>query len=194
MRGLVDSPGAVKMGDEYWTHRVLPTDRVPSPPRVSKGRSSLRWWSLSEKSVLLGSVSRDGVRSVDLPRESSRHRSLPAFGQWQTLPQGVPRQGGTLDVGRCERITRLAHLRRLCAGLDRPRSPALCERSPRYRFGPELVCVGLHDHRPVPVLVSMGEIPKVQSSGQDAHLVRPAWQYPHVYPHYRRQSARREDS
>jgi hypothetical protein len=66
------------MWDEYWTHCVLPTDRVPSPPRISKVRSPLRWWSLSEKSVLLGSVSRDGVRSVDLPRESSRHRSLPA--------------------------------------------------------------------------------------------------------------------
>src|SRR5271156_1138377 len=102
MRGLADSLGTVTMWDEYWTHRVLPTDRVPSPPRVSKVRSPLRWRSLSEKSVLLGSVSGGGVRSVNLPRQSSRHRSLPALCQWQTLPHGVPRQGGTLDVGRCE--------------------------------------------------------------------------------------------
>src|SRR5260370_4745816 len=119
------------MWDEYWTHCVLPTDRVPSPPRISKVRSPLRWWSLSEKSVLLGSVSRDGVRSVALPRESSRHRSLPAFCQWQTLPHGGPRLRGTLDVVRSERITRLAYPRRFCLGLARRRSPALCARSDR---------------------------------------------------------------
>ena len=31
----------------------------------------------------------------------------------------VPRQGGTFHVGGCERITRLANLRRFCAGFDR---------------------------------------------------------------------------
>src|SRR6266436_9348218 len=107
---LAGSCGAATMLDEFWAHRILSTDRVPSPPRVPEVRSPLQRWSLSEKSVLLGSVSRDGVRAVDVPRESPRHRSVPSVGRRQALPHGIPRQGGTFDVGRCQRITRLARI------------------------------------------------------------------------------------
>ena len=144
------SYGTVTMRDEHWAHGFLSTGRVPSPPTVPEVRRPIRWWSLSEKFVLLGSVSGDGICSVDLPRESSRHRSLPRFHRRQALPHGIPR----LDVGRCERSSRLANLRRLCASFDRDRSPALCARSDRRRSGSESICVGLHDHRLVPSLVS----------------------------------------
>ena len=73
---MAASYGTVTMRDEHWAHRLLSTDRVPSPPRVPEVRSPIWRWSLSEEFVLLGSVSRDGIRSVDLPRESSRHRSV----------------------------------------------------------------------------------------------------------------------
>src|SRR5258707_10281563 len=72
--------------------------------------------------------------------------------------------------------------------------PLYVARSDRRRSGPELICVGLHDHRPVPIFISVGEVSQTQSSRQDAHLAGPARQYPHVYPHYRRQSARRKHS
>src|SRR5271167_141543 len=55
---------------------------------------------------------------------------------------------------------------------NRHRSPALCGRSDRYRSGPELVCIGLHDHRLVPVLVSVGEIPQAQGRSQGAFCQR----------------------
>ena len=70
--------------------------------------------------------------------------------------------------------------------------PSLCARSDRRRFGSESICVGLHHHRPVPILVSVGEVSQTQSRCQDAYVVGPARQYPHVYQHYRGQSARRE--
>ena len=35
----------------------------------------------------------------------------------------------------------------------------------------------------VPSFISMGEVSQTQSCRQDAHLVGPAWQYPHIYPH-----------
>src|SRR5712691_1192827 len=97
----------------------------------------------------------------------------------------IPRQGSALDVGRCERSSRLANLRRLCAGFDRHGSAALRARSDRRRSGSDSICVGLHDHRLVPRFISVGEVSQTQSRRQDAHLVGPAWQYPHVYPHYR---------
>jgi Domain of unknown function (DUF4372) len=52
--------------------------------------------------------------------------------------------------------------------------------------------VGLYDHRPVPIFISVGEVSQTQSSRKDAHLVGPTRQYPHVYPYYRWQSTRRE--
>src|SRR5215471_12460145 len=40
----------------------------------------------------------------------------------------------------------------------------------------------------------MGEVPPTQSRGEGSHAAGSARQHPRVYPHYRRQSARREDS
>src|SRR5438445_13009703 len=90
------------MRDEHWAHRLLSVGRVPSPPTIPEVRRPIWRWSLSEKFVLLGSVSGDGIRSVDLPRESSRHLSLPRFHRQQALPHGIQRQGSALDVARCE--------------------------------------------------------------------------------------------
>jgi Transposase DDE domain len=76
---LAGSCGAATMLDEFWVHRILPTDRVPSPPRVSEVRNPLQWWSLSQESVLLGSVSRDGVRTVKMHTLLDLHGNIPTF-------------------------------------------------------------------------------------------------------------------
>jgi hypothetical protein len=38
------------------------------------------------------------------------------------------------------------------------RSSALCPRSDRCRFGPELICVGLHEHPTMPIFIPVGQI------------------------------------
>jgi hypothetical protein len=43
--------------------------------------------------------------------------------------------------------------------------------------------------RPLLILVLLGPVPQSQGRDQTAYPVGPAWQYPHVYPHYRWQSA-----
>ena len=70
--------------------------------------------------------------------------------------------------------------------------PTVCPRSDGRRSGAEPVCSGFDHHRSVPVAVSVGEVPPAQSRRQDAHAAGPARQHSHVYPHYRRQGARRE--
>jgi nucleoside-diphosphate-sugar epimerase len=42
------------------------------------------------KLILPGSVSRDGLRATDLPRESQGYRDLPRIGRQQTLSHGFP--------------------------------------------------------------------------------------------------------
>src|ERR1022692_5240572 len=56
----------------------------------------------------------------------------------------------------------------------------------------EPVCFGLDHHRPVPGTFSVGEIPEAQGRREDAHPAGPARQYPHLYSHFRRKTARRE--
>src|SRR5664280_324818 len=83
----------------------------------------------AEGFLLLGSVFGNGVRAVDLPRQSARYRSLPAFDAGQALPHGISRQGGALYPGRCQRIARLANLCGLCPGVDRRCATVVCPRS-----------------------------------------------------------------
>ena len=47
----------------------------------------------------------------------------------------------------------------------------------------------LDNNRPLPVAVSVGEIPQAKGRREDAHAAGSARQYSHVHPHYWRQSA-----
>src|SRR5208337_2743981 len=102
----------ITMRDELWTHGFLATHRVSSPPGFSEVRGPLRRRRLREEVFLLGSVSVHGLCPVDVPREPAGHRGLPWVGRGQAVPHGNSWPGGALDTGRCQRITRLAHLRR----------------------------------------------------------------------------------
>ena len=180
------------MVDECRPHRFRATDRVPAQQRIPEVRCSL-WRGLSfQRLLLLGPVTGDVFRSVDLSRKSARHRGVPSIHEWEALPHGLTWQGGALHPGRRQRGARLAHLCRLRPGSDRDRATASRPRSNRCRPRTESLCPGFHDHRSVPVTVPVGQIPEAQGRRQDAHVAGPAWQYSHVYQHYQRQSARRQ--
>ena len=180
------------MVHEFWPHRVLTVDQLPSGSRVPSLCQPVPGRSPSAGVLVFGSVSDDGLRSADLPRELAGHRSVPSFAARQILPHGIPQPRGTLDAGRRQRVARLAHLRGLCRGIDRHRAAVICPRPDRRRFGSQSVRAGLDHHRPLPLAGSVGAVPPTQSRCQDAHAAGPARQHPHVYPHYRRQSARRQ--
>src|SRR5271166_2000876 len=93
--------GAVTMPNERWAHCLFPTDRVPSSSRVPAVHRPLLWSSLPEEAVVLGSISRHGLRPVDLPREPTRHRGVPALHRREALSHGIPQPCGTLDAGGC---------------------------------------------------------------------------------------------
>ena len=172
------------MRHELWPHRVCTADRASAPQGVSQVRGPLSWKPLREKLLLLGSVSGHGLRPAHLSRKPTRHRDLPGGGGRQAVPHGLPQPGGTLDAGRCQRIARLAHLRRLCADSDCDCAPALCSRCHGRRFGRELVCLGFDDHRFVLGAVSVGPIPAAQGGGQNAHAAGSARQYSGLRSHH----------
>src|SRR6516162_6279519 len=100
------------MVDESWPNRLFATARAPTAQGVSEVRHPIRWRFSLERVLLLGSVSGNGIRSVDLSRESTRHRGVPTLDRMQSLSHGIPWQCGPFDAGRRQREARLAHLRR----------------------------------------------------------------------------------
>src|ERR1700741_3148651 len=55
----------------------------------------------------------------------ARYRSVPGSSSRQALPHGHRRGGLSLDIGRCQRIARLADLLRVGSTADHPSSRAL---------------------------------------------------------------------
>ena len=68
--------------------------------------------------------------------------------------------------------------------------PLYSEDPPRRRLEEQPLRTGLHDHRPLSVVVPVGQVPPAQGCHQNAHAAGSARQHPHIYQHYRRQSAR----
>jgi len=94
--------------------------RSPVPGRVS-----------DSELLVFRSIPLHGLRSTDLSGESSRYRDMPSGHAVQALSRRVPRQSVSKHVGRCQRKTGLAYLRRLRSCVDRNGQKAVCKRGLR---------------------------------------------------------------
>src|SRR5450759_1479271 len=92
------------MAHESGPHRLLAIDQLSSRPGVPSLCCALSGRPAGARPHLLGSVSGDGLRSVDLSGESARHRSLFGFVAGQALSPGIQWNGGALEAGGRERI------------------------------------------------------------------------------------------
>src|SRR5438445_2262277 len=106
------------MAHESGPYGFLAVDQLSSRPGVPALRRALSGRPAAARAQLLGSVSGDGLRPVDLSRESARHRSLFGFVAGQAVSLRIPWQGGALDPGRRQRIAMLAYLRPLCLAAE----------------------------------------------------------------------------
>src|SRR3989338_374199 len=167
---------------------ALAADHFPQMCRSLQRRAQGQSLHLSR------SVSLYGVRATDLSRESARHRSLSAQSVRQALPHGLSQYGVAQYVGQCECGSRLAHLCRLRTKPDWNSTPALRGRTVWRRSLGDGLRTGCNHHRSVSVGISVGSVSFDQSGDQAAYAARPAWQYPQLHPHQRRQAARREYS
>ena len=154
----------------------------------------LRWRRPGPNALLCRAIPRDGVRATDLSREPARYRGLPIGARVETLSHRFSRAGPTINSGRRQRDARLAHLRGIRSPSDCPSEEALCQRKPGRGAGQHGPCSGFHDHRSVPVAISMGALSLHQGGGEDAHVARSARQHPELRPHLERQAARRSCS
>jgi len=108
------------------------------------------WRQLQGQSVfVLGSVFMHGFCATNLSRESARHRRLSSRALRSTLPSGLPQPCLSQYIGRCQRSTRLAHLRRSSGAPDQKGKttlfwPAIGCGTPTKRL-----CTRFHNDRPL---------------------------------------------
>src|SRR6266851_4616892 len=122
-----------RRADEFWQIDLCTTDGLSSFQEFSTLCQTLPGRLQTQDIFLLGSVSLHELRAANLSRKSARYRSLPARATHQALPSRHSRPSLAQYLGPCELGTRLAHLRRLRAGVDYPRSSALRKRQLRSR-------------------------------------------------------------
>src|SRR4249920_258477 len=170
------------------SHAAFAADHV-SPLRRALWRSAQ-----GQELFLSRPIPLHGVRSTDLSRQFARHRSVPARTSGQAVPHGHQEPGFAQHSGRCQRESRLAHLRRLCPVAHCHRPSPLCRRALWRRPQRYGLCSGCQHHRPVPVGISLGSVSLDQGGHQVAHALGPARQHPFVHPHQRWQTARRQRS
>src|SRR5271169_4222804 len=117
---------------------------------------------------------------------------MPSVPAAQTLSHGHEKHRSTVDTGRSQRTARLAHICRLCILLNPDRQKTLRRRTLRSRFETDGLCTGCYDNRPLSVSVPMGEFPPEQKCNKAPYASGFARQHSNVYPHLRRQVARRQ--
>jgi len=157
------------MVHERRPHHFRATDRIPAAQRISKVCRPLLWRREPSRIYLLGPISGHDLRPVDLSRKSARHRGQPRRHTGKALPYGLSRSRAQIHSGRRQRHARLAHLRRLCASVDRTSTAALRHRTDGHRTRSKPLRAGLIDHRLMPELVSVGAFSPPQSRRQNAH-------------------------
>src|ERR1700730_1622377 len=183
-----------ELADEFWQIDLRTTDGLSSFIRVSPMRRTLPGQLQTPELLLLGPVSLHGLRAVNLSRKPARHRSLSARESNQALSSGHPWSRLAEHAGKRKLGTRLADLRRLRSLANQPSASTI----PRRRFQPGIAAnslrVGCHDHRSVPVAVSLGLLSQTQRGRQTAHSARPAWQYSYGNHYYSRPDSRGQHS
>src|SRR5208283_11753 len=178
----------------YWQDPVCTDNGFSSMDHVLSHSRALQRRLSRSHIALCRAISNNGLCSTDLSRKPSGYRGMPVVSNIQALPYGNQRTNFSLYSGRCQRIPRLAHLRRFRPAVDLSGKKAVCQRDSRSRPVRYCLCVGLHHYRPLPVDVPLGSISSFQSCGKSSYSTGPQRSYSKLRAYLRWKTARREYS
>src|SRR4030043_1470659 len=150
---ITDRKGVTKA---FRTNHFFSVNELSSETRIQQLCSPVSRRAPHSKFFVFRSIPLHGLRSTDLSGESSRYRNMSAGHAAQALACRVSRTSFPKHVGRCERKTGLAYLRRLCSCVDRNSQRVVCKRGLRTTNHPSCLRSGFHHNRPVSVAFSVG--------------------------------------
>ena len=134
---------------------------------------------------MLGSVPVYGLCTTHVSGESSRYPGMASCVTAKALSYGLPRQGLSEHFSACQSGTRLANICRFCSCSHKPGKKPLYRRSLWRTIETSCICARFHNNRSLPIVVSMGKIPKEKGSDKTSYSFRLARQYTstcHSYP------------
>src|SRR4030042_1605854 len=173
------------------TNYFLPVDELSSRTGIQQMRSSLSRRIPHSNLFLFRSIPLHGLRSTDLSGESSRHRNMPAGHAAQALSRRDQGQSFSKYLGRCQRKTGLAHLRRLCSCVDWNGQRVVCGRGLRAANHRGCLRSGFHHDRPVSLAFPVGLFSATQRRHQTPYRDGSARLYSLRDPHHSWESSRR---
>src|SRR5215813_11719262 len=151
------------------TNCICSTHQLPLSQRIQSLRRTLPRQQGCAFILLLGSVTDNGVCPTDLSREPTRHRSLPSCTRQQALPQRPLWSSQALDIGRCQRESRLENLCRFRSEPDSNGATTLCRLGTGSRSRRDFVRIGFNNNRSMPLFVPLGSVPESQICDQAPH-------------------------
>src|SRR3989338_9172326 len=133
---IVQSGGFSVAGgcDVCWQDPVRPDHGLPPMEDLSSHRGSVWRRPPRQDTDLRRTFPHSGLRPTLLSREPARHRGLPVGTIGQALPHGHPQGRIPLHPGRCQRVARLAHLRRVRPAADCAGTATVRQRRPWAGF------------------------------------------------------------
>ena len=99
--------------NEHGQNNFIPGHGILADVRIPQMRRTLSWRTKNIELLLFRSVFEHGLRTVNISRESPRHRILSALDARTPVSHGLSGKNFQEHTGRCKRKSRLANLRRL---------------------------------------------------------------------------------
>ena len=183
-------PYNIGLADEYRANRFFSNHGPDASLGFPQMRQTISWRLQSTKILLHGPISLYGICSINLPREFARYRSMPARQPAQTLSYGHSIQHLTKHIGRRQRKSRLANLRRLRSNPYIHCQRTLCQGRFRHQSASRSVRSRLNNYRFMPVAISLGKVSQNQSCDQTSYFTQLKRQYSRVHPYFRWKTAR----
>jgi hypothetical protein len=172
------------------TDSFLTTDRLPTQKAIRQMCPQTSRQPSNKNFLLFRSIPLYGFRADNISSEPAGHRNLSSGNAAETLSLWHSRKRLPNNVGKGKRKSQLENLRRLCSHPDKQSPNALRRRRLWRSTESRSLCFRLDNHRFMSIPVSMGKVSRTQGRNQGTHLNGLKRLYTHVYPHYRRKSAR----
>jgi len=162
--------------DEFGEEGFLSSNSYSASLRVPKMRGALSGQQVGVRIFLLEPISLHGLCPTQSQRIFSRHRGDSQFASQEIIPYGTVKSGRSFHSGRLQRESRLSHLPRFRLLPHSHRHQTLSRREAVSGHRKRTLRPGLNNHRPVPLIFSVGQVQKDKGGHQPS--------YPPVPDHY----------
>lgn len=178
--------------NEFGQDSIFPINARFTSIRIRQMCSSISREQRCSSIHMLESIHMYVIRSIELSRISSGHRSDTELPSSKVILYGIGRSRFPLHTRRRQREEELSDLPGFRAHTDPGSGRTLWRRSIAGGHSERTLRSRFVNRRSMSFSVSMGDVQENKSRNQNSHATRPERLNPNVHRHFRRQDSRRE--